>query len=225
MRRNRKSSTLSKAQRKEIRRIAEKAVDAEIEDKERVLIFENVQLFHNKPGYSSSLLQQITYGPFDGDQSTGGGTQKGVRIGDEISLKNINLRMWLSNKLDRPNVMYKGVLFWYPSTTVVNDALVFKTQTNKMLDRYNDKQITIIDQFILNSKEMYLNGTEKFEHSQLATMNRSYKNKRIHYDGLTNVPKDHELGFCVVCYDAYGTLQTDNIASFAWNLSIKFQDA
>ena len=220
-----KRTTLSKAQRREVRKIAEKTVDAEIEDKEFVYIAENVQLFHNKPGYASNLLQLIVQGVKDGDQSTGSGTEKGVRIGDQLSLRNINIRFWLSNKLDRPNVMYKGILFWYPVGTPPSDALVYKTQSNKMLDRYNNKQIRIIDTFILKSGAMYLNGTEKFEHSYLATLNKSYKNKKITYDGLTGVPKDHDIGFSIVCYDAYGTLQTDNIASFAWNMALTFQDA
>ncbi|AXH77955.1 MAG: putative capsid protein [Circoviridae sp.] len=218
-------STLSKSQKREVKRIAEKAVDAEIEDKQYVYIAENVQLVHNIPGYSSKLLQLITQGTADGDQSTGGTTKPTCRVGDQISLRNVNIRMWLSNKLDRPNVMYKGVLYWYPVNNAPSNAQVYKTQTNKMLDRYNDKDIQIIDTFILQSGPMYLNGTEKFEHSYLATLNKSYKNKKITYDGLTGVPKGKDLGFSVVCYDAYGTLQTDNIASFAWNMQLTFQDA
>jgi len=223
-RRNKKSG-LSRSMRKEVRAIAESAIDAEIEDKEYVYIAENVQLFHNKPGYSSKLLQLIAQGVADGDQSTGGTTKPTCRVGDQISLKNVNIRMWLSNKLDRPNVMYKGVLYWYPVNNPPSDAQVYKTQTTKMLDRYNNKDISIIDTFIVQSGAMYLNGTEKFEHSYLATLNKSYKNKKITFDGLTGVPKGKDLGFSVVCYDAYGTLQTDNIASFAWNMQLVFQDA
>ncbi len=220
-----KRTALSRRQRKEVRAIANAAIDEEIEDKEYVYIAENVQLYHNKPGYSSKLLQLITQGVSDGDQSTGGTTKPTCRIGDQISLKNVNIRMWLSNKLDRPNVMYKGILYWYPINNAPSDAQVYKTQTNKMLDRYNNKDIQIIDTFIVQSGAMYLNGTEKFEHSYLATLNKSYKNKKITFDGLTGVPKGKDLGFSVVCYDAYGTLQTDNIASFAWNMQLVFQDA
>jgi len=220
---NRKSS-LSKAQKKAMTKIARKVVDEEIEDKSLVTTFENVQLFHNKPGYTQKLLA-VANGTDDGDQSTAGNGVKTIRVGDQISLKNVNIRFWLSNKLDRPNVMYKGVLFWYPTGIPVNDAYVFKTQTNKMLDRYNDKQIQIIDTFIVKSTNNYAVDANNHEHSYLATLNKSYKNKKITYDGLTGFPKGKDLGFCVVCYDAYGTLQTDNIASFAWQSLITFQDA
>ena len=72
---------------------------------------------------------------------------------------------------------------------------------------------------------MFLNGTEKFEHSYLATLNKSWKSLKVEFDNNTSRTKDRELGFSIVCYDAYGTLQTDNIASFAYNQMVTFQDA
>ncbi len=50
------------------------------------------------------------------------------------------------------------------------------------------------------------------------------KEKKITYDQGGTVPKFKTLGLCVVCYDAYGTLQTDNIASYAYNCAIRFID-
>ena len=225
MAKGRKKSTLSKAQMRQVRKIAEDVVDDEIEDKQFVTTYENVQLFHNKPGYAQKFLQELQIGGDSGGQSTGATGSKVVRIGRQISLRNINIRMWLSNKLDRPNVMYKGVLFWYPVGQSATDALVFKTQTNKMLDRYNRNDIRIVDQFIVKSTNNYAVDANNHEHSYLATLNKSYKNKKITYDELTGLPKGWDLGFCVVCYDAYGTLQTDNIASFAWQSVLTFQDA
>ncbi len=224
-RRMRNKKSLSRAERAEVKRIAERLIDEEIEDKAQTGVLENQQLFHNKVYYTGKILGSIQQGVETGDQSTGGVGSLKVRIGDEINLKNINIRFWLSNKLDRPNVMYKGILFWYGVGQVPSDALVYQTQTNKMLDRYNDKQIKIVDTFIVQSGPMYLNGTEKFEHSYLATLNKSYKNKKIQYDFNGAVTKGWELGFAVVCYDAFGTLQTDNIASMAYNLKMTFQDA
>lgn len=209
----------------EVRKIASQVVDEEIEDKEFVYTEENAQLFHNKPAYVNNILADIEQGISTGDQSTGGTGTKAVRIGDQIRLKNINVRFWLSNKLDRPNVIYKGVLFWYPVGGTPSDAMVYKTQTNKLLDRYNTKQIKVIDTFIVKSREMYDNGTEKWEHSYLASLNKSYKNKLIQYDNNGARTKGWELGFSVVCYDAFGTLQTDNIASNAYQILTTFQDA
>lgn len=220
-----KKTSLSKAQKTAMRKIAEKVVDAEIEDKCQVTSGENLQLYHNKPYYIGKILQAITQGVNDGAQGTGGSGKLTVRIGDQLSLKNCNIRFWLSNKLDRPNVMYKGVLFWLRAGIAPTDAIVYQTQMNKMLDRYNDKDIRIVDKFIVKSTNNYAVDANNHEHSYLATLNKSYKNKKITYDGLTGLPKGWDLCFALVCYDAYGTLQTDNISSFAFNSKVTFQDA
>ena len=113
-RRRRNKSTMSKSLRKEIKKIVSAQVDEEVEDKAYVMGAENQQLYHNKPFYVGKLLQAIQQGIEDGDQGTGISGNPKCRLGDQIELKNVNIRLWLSNKLDRPNVMYKGVLFWYP---------------------------------------------------------------------------------------------------------------
>ncbi len=212
-------SALSKKQKTEVRQLAASVVSSMAEDINKVTVVENVQLFHNKPAYVGGLLATEQGVSDDNTQSS-----KKVRKGDKITLKNMNIRFWLSNKNDRPNCMYKGVLFWYKSGTSLTDAIVYFTQTNKMLDRYNTEQIRIVDQFIVKPGPMFLNGTEKFEHSYLATLNKSYKRKNITYEENGTVPKGWDMGFALVTYDAYGTLQTDNIASFAYNVKLTFED-
>ncbi len=210
---------LSKPKRKEVAKIARKVLRGTMETKSVGKDTENIQLFHNKALYQGALLA-TAQGPKDPNDNS----SNDARIGDEILLRNCNVRFWLSNKLDRPNVMYKLFLFWYTQGQTLSDTLCFFTQGNKMLDRINNENISIIDQKTVFSKEMYLNGTEKFEHSQLCTLNGNWKGKKIVYDNGGSTPKKRNIGFCVVCYDAYGTLQTDNIASLAFNWKTRFQD-
>lgn len=216
---SRSTKGLSKAQTKAVRSIARSTLRGTMETKTVGAIKENIQLLHNKPYYLGSLLQTA-----QGDDDPNDYTTFEARDGDEILLRNVNVRLWLSNKLDRPNVMYKAFLFWYDANVTLSDAVVFFTQTNKMLDRINNEQVGIIDQKTIFSKEMYLNGTEKFEHSQLCTLNGNWKGKKVIYDNGSNLPTHKDIGICVVCYDAFGTLQTDNIASFAFNYATRFQD-
>jgi len=219
----RKRSTLTKKQKSEVKKIAQKTIDTNTEDKRVVYLLENQQLFHNKPVYIGKFLSDIIQGPNTGDL----GVKKTCRIGDKIKLKNINFRFWLSNKLDRPNVMYKGVLFFYPVDlgAAITDADVYMTAQNKMLDRYNFKRIKIIDTFIVKSTNNYAVDANNHEHSYLATLNKSYKNKYIQYETNGVKAKGWEIGFSLVCYDAFGTLQTDNIASYAINTQLTFEDA
>ncbi len=216
-------STLSKKQRSEVRKIANKAMDAQEEDKAFVYTRENLQLLHNKPDYHGNFLGDIQQGTATGDQSNTGIGEQTIRIGDRIRLKNINFRFWLSNKDDRPNVIYKGILYWYPVGISPTDDQVFKTQSNKMLDRYNTKVIKIIDTFIVKSTQNY--AIEAKEKSYLASLNKSYKNKLIHFNNNGKIAKGWEIGMTVVCYDAYGTLQTDIIASYAYQSLLTFEDA
>ena len=57
-----------------------------------------------------------------------------------------------------------------------------------------------------------------------ATLNKSFKYRKVSYDEGANIPKNRTLGAAVVCYDAFGTLQSDNIASIAYNGQITMTD-
>jgi len=225
-RKNRKSTknSLSRNQKKEINKIVNRKIDSSNEDKTLVYLAENKQLIHNKPYYIGNFLSDIQ----QGTQTGADGATKTCRVGDRIRLKNINMRFWISNKWDRPNVMYKAVLFFYQQeiSGAITDADVYLTQQNKMLDRYNTKSIKILDTAMVKSTTNYTNTEvgEK-EHSYLLTLNKSFKNKYIQFQTNSKMTKGWELGFALVCYDAFGTLETDNIASFALNSQLSFEDA
>ncbi len=120
--------------------------------------------------------------------------------------------------------MYKAYLFWYDADATLSDGYCFFSQQNKMLDRINDETVSVIASKTLFSGPNYALSTNPRERSQLMTLNASWKGKKITYDQGGSVPKFKTLGMCVVCYDAFGTLQTDNIASYAYNCAIRFID-
>ena len=214
-------SGLSRKQATSVRKIARKTALGLSETINAVTLYENQQLYHNKPYYLKNLLK-TTQGLLDDNDGTS--STNAVRKGDEVILKNINMRFWLSNKDDRPNVMYKAVLFWYDAATSPSDALVWFTQNNKMLDRYNTEQISIIDTFIVKSTNNYAVDANNHEKSYLANLNKSWKVKKIHYNEGGSVPKFKDIGLALVAYDAFGTLQSDNIASMAINIKLSYKD-
>ncbi len=208
---------LTPAQRKEAKNIASKLFNSQVERKTFGFLAENRQLLHNKGDYVDKFLQckQGTQDPNDL------ATQL-VRIGDEFMLREINIRLWLSNKGDRPNVMYKCFLFWYDVATPLDDASMFFTQQNKMLDRLNTEYVSIIDQKTVFSGPSYA-GTGN-EHSYLCTLKGKWKNRKVIYDEGGTEPRTRDIGLAVVAYDAFGTLQTDNIVSYAYNSNVIIQD-
>jgi len=211
-------SGLNRRQTSSVKRISKRTVLNLSESINKVTLAENVELFHNKSLYLGQLLATK-----QGTADDNTGTVGTVRKGDELLLRNINIRFWLSNKFDRPNVMYKGYLLWYEAGDTINDALVWFTQQNKMLDRINTEQVSILDSFIVRPGNNFAGPTEK-EHSYLATLNKSWKAKKIKYDEGGIRPKWKDLMFVVVAYDAWGTVQTDNIASLAYNIKLTFKD-
>jgi len=217
---------LSKTQAKSVAKIANRVAQGLCEKKRFTWLDENKQLLHNKGDYTENFLsckQGVS------DDETGVSGSQINRIGDEIVLKNINVRLWVSNKNDRPNVMYKCYLFWYDPDASLSDTYCFFSQQNKMLDRINNEVVSVIDSKTIFSGPSYSTGVSSVsgsakERSQLCTLNGSYKGKKIKYDEGGTVPKFKTIGLCVVCYDAYGTLQTDNIASYAYNATVTFID-
>lgn len=214
---------LSTSQAKAVTKIAKKVAMAIPEKKVFGWIDENRQLLHNKTDYLGNFLS-CKQGVAD-PNNIQGSSNRLVRLGDEFYLKNVNIRLWLSNKDDRPNVMYKAYLFWYDSTATLNDATCYFTQQNKMLDRINNESISIIDSQTIFSKSSYSgNAALLREHSYLCTLNGSWKSKKITYDEGGDIPKKRTIGLMVVAVDSFGTLQTDNIASYAYNAKITIID-
>lgn len=214
-----KNPGLSKTQAKTVSKIATKVVNRHLEKKVFGFQGENVQLLHNKGDYLGSYLK-CKQGLLDANDIASG---QATRVGDEILLKNISVRLWLSNKEDRPNVMYKCYLFWYDVGSSLTDATMFFTQTNKMLDRINNEHISVIDSKTIFSGPSYSETGN--EHSYLCTLKGKWKSRKIVYDSGGFTPRKRDIGTCVVCYDAFGTLQSDNIASYAYNSNVVFTDA
>jgi len=211
---------LTKNQTKSVKRIAKKVAMQIPERKVFGFIDENRQLIHNKTDYLPNYLEckQGTADP----NNVQSANNRLVRIGDEYYLREVNIRFWLSNKEDRPNCMYKVFMFWYDSEATLSDATCWFTQQNKMLDRINNEQISVIDSQTIFSGPSY--SQTEHEHSYLCTLKGKWKSRKITYDEGGTVPKKRTIGTMVVAYDAFGTLQTDNIASYAYNAKIVIQD-
>lgn len=238
--RTKKKSTMVKA----VRKIAREEALRVAETKMVGSLGENIQLYHNVPLVKTGFLASISKGV---DDPTNMKAQN-ARIGNEIYLQEYQTKYWLSNKLDRPNVMYRLITFWYPTggtpgVPTVTD--IFQgaggTLPNVMLLRLNTDVIKVIsDKYVFsdaNYAQPYyypLDGAVAVtgkERSQLKFITNKFKSKKIKFDdasaGLgpaTNYVKGSDICTCICAYDAYGTLTSDNIASYAVNWRITFKD-
>lgn len=206
--------------RKIARQEALKVIKKQSEVKQSVFHAENQQLFHMMPYFHTNSLY-TTQGTDSGDRP-GNWTN---RIGDELYLKSLNLKFQLYNKQDRPNVHYRIIVFWYEAGTTpgVNDVL--NAQGNLLLNDTNRESVNIIHDRIYRG--VYAGPVGK-EYSRVVKIRKSWKNKKIVYNDANTVnstiPKMRDIGWFVLATDAYGTLETDNIASFAIEYGVKFQE-
>lgn len=192
-------------------------------------IFENVQLYHNVVNVISTSLLYLEQGIKDDDT----GLQKfDCRIGDEVVARGISLKLWFANKLDRPDVMYRVVVFKYRSNTAINSALdpyVSQGTANFMIRDFNVEKFKIIKtfRFKISTSAQRITSTDTFQGAEghrAINMWIPLKNKKIKYEDGGQSPLFIDYGFSVVAYDSYGTLTTDNIASIAFNRKFYFKD-
>lgn len=195
------------------------------ETKNTHIIQEDQQLYHNQQDIKKGLLN-TTASVNDGQ---GGTANTAVRIGDEICAKGLSIKMWFANKLDRPNIMYKVVFFYYQSDSNVFDIFYSQGSTNLMLRDLNTEKYTIITAKTFNlqvGESSAISGGSFVgrEAHRLLKFWIPLKNKKIKYHDTTDVPKFRNIGFMVCAYDSFGTLITDNIASYSYNYKLYFKD-
>lgn len=245
-----KKTAFSKKMAKEVRKISKETTLRLAETKVVSRLTENNQLYHNSTIIHGPYLQTIKKGLNDPTL----GSNANARVGDEIILKEFQQRLWLSNKNDRPNVMYRITTFWFPQTALVatvpvpSDVYFFAptlaNQPNTMILRPNTETIKVISDKFIFSENNYAVPTQTQpypviagpgiwgrERSQIRTINSRYKARKVKYldsgvDGIGagGPVKSHDIFVAITAYDAWGTVTSDNIASYASNVSIKFKD-
>jgi len=191
-------------------------------------IEENVNIYHNS-GYIYTNLLRTSQGITDTDT---GLTAFSNRLGDEIVARGISIKLWVANKLDRPNVMYRLVVFKYAAGSIPTLASCFTgANPNRMMDKIDTEYITPVYQKIFNLQvgfsQSSASGTDTLYGREAHTYKKIYiplKNKKIVYNNGGSLPKFIDYGFFIVPYDSYGTPSTDNIASFAYDQTLYFKD-
>jgi hypothetical protein len=195
------------------------------EHKEFYVNTNNAQLYHDgSNGTTVGLSTGVIY-PLEGIAQ---GTTNNTRIGDSISCKDVSVRLWLSNKNDRPNVMYRVVAFIAPGNgTRPTVASVISNSSSQYITGFADTAtFSILYDKVVNSD---MQGTTIVpgvatakERSYFVDLFIPFK-ANISYTG-TN-PAFATLGVHVIAYDAFGSLAADNIASMAITSRVRFTDA
>lgn len=195
-----------------------------VETKSTHKIEENVNIYHNS-GYIYTNILKTQQGTTDTDT---GATAYSNRLGDEINARGISIKLWIANKKDRPNVMYRiGVVKYQAGSIPTLSQLFVGANGNRMMDKLDNEYITVVYQKVFNLQNniAFSDPTHTREAHTYRKIWIPLKDKKIIYNNGGSIPKFIDYAFFIVPYDSYGTLTTDNIASFAYEQQLYFKDA
>lgn len=204
---------------------------------------ENVQLWHNVGASVAGPVGlplksfSVFFNPW-ADINKGTGRQD--RIGDKITPRGMSIKLWIANKLDRPNLMYRIMVIRAPkavSGAIVGydnidwfDAANLGSSNNRMIlpldnDRgakaYYDKVIN------LNQGNAGVGGSAagKEGHKLVKLWIKRKSSSPIVFDNAANNRiVNNPLLFYVIPYDSFGTLVTDNVASCSYYCRMYYKD-
>lgn len=200
---------------------------------------ENVNLYHDVGAASgpTTTQQSVIFNPWSGITS---GTGPSNRVGEKITPTMMVARLWLANKLDRPNLLYRVIvarmprmvggvisaggnvdLFRVDDVGFNGNTLCGMIDNEKGIRAYYDRVISVERNFAGWGVAQAINCKECHKFLKLK-IKRKRKTPILFEPGgnITNNP----VAIYVIPYDSYGTLQTDNIASCAITYRLYFKD-
>jgi len=196
------------------------------ETKDTHIISENQQLYHNVPVAVSDLL----YTEQGINDNESGLSQYTKRIGDEIFASGISLKFWFANKGDRPDILYKIIVFKYKSNTGISSPDPYESQgtANYMIRDLNVERFKIVKvvNFRIVTSAQRITAQDTFNQAEGHKAVKVWipLKSKVKYESGTSIPFGWNYAYSIVCYDSYGTLTTDNIASYAVNRKLYFKD-
>lgn len=202
--------------------------------------FENEQLYHNSgtfqllwPGYVRSIPQW--FNPWGVIQK---GDERFERIGDKITPRGMSLKLYLANKLDRPETKFRVIVAILPKVVAGSITIPrfdpFQISNsgvngNNMIQPADtDKGVKFLyDRIVTMGSATPFRGTGGFEKEKTKIIKLWIKRKRsrnIVFDTTSNDIVNKPLAVYVIPYEQYNTLNTDNIASCAGFMRMYYKD-
>jgi len=199
-----------------------------VETKHTHKIDENGNLNHNDPVIN---LNHLNTSQSTSDNNTGT-SNFACRVGDEVIARGLSYKFWFANKLDRPNVMYKIIIFRYKSGTSPSNPSPYYSQgtSNFMIRDLDTEQFKILKVVTFNlqtnaQRIITVSGAlVGAEGHRAISIYIPLKNQKLKYENGTATPRFTDIGYSIVAYDSFGTVSSDIIASFAVNRKFYFKD-
>lgn len=158
------------------------------------------------------------------------GTGDDQRVGDRIHSSGYKLRLLFGQKYDRPNVTWKLWIVKQPANYVNSNT--FRNVTgNVLLDPTNPDQVKVLRSYTFKpSQSSYLamgallaNDTSK-EYTFTRTIWLPHRHEYKFYYDYQQGHDENPIVMYIACYDAFGTLNTDNIGYVQISQELFYRD-
>lgn len=213
-----------------LKKVIRRTINQMSETKTWLQQYENIQLFHNMDNYFISDPWSFIVKGTDGK----------TRIGDRIRNRGIAIKLWMSNKADRPNLTYRVMLFTSPQA--INANLINVVNVSSYLWRQGDggacgnglilkvqKEYgfrVLYDRLfpVKNPSGGTSSGSDKECHIVKKLFIRPKRSGIIQYSDVGGGSKGRWLFGFICAYDSKGTLTSDNVGSYAASIEMFYKD-
>lgn len=239
--RSRKTFRKSRRGRRSLKQTVSRILNRKIETKYFDQGAQNVQLYHNVGGvgpYVGNLptADSVFFNPWLDIQT---GVGRAGRIGDEISPVGMSVKIMLRNKGDRPNLHYRVIICKVPkinagggAVTTASNFPIFEDVNQgtvgcnmiRPLNKDSGVRAYYDRTFRLQGNNTYNNASAKEISKVVKIWIKRKRASKIIYDNVSNVIVNSPLTMYVIAYDAFGTLTTDNIASYDYYCRMYYKD-
>ena len=198
-------------------------------------------LLHNRTYFAGQLMATT-----QGDQNPNGIAEtQNNRNGDSVVAKGVNIKFYLENFTDRPNVTYKIIIFRY-NTLLINAPQELMTDNefwcgldgtgnlaNRLLDRPNSKNIRVLKTKIIRPTNQANYSIQTGGPAPTGPFNKSnywqtyikLHNEKIKYRNNDSVlVSSHGLAFAVVAFDTQNTPTISQVGQFMWQSTFYYKD-
>ena len=195
---------------------------------------EDRQLYHDVGNASGPTTNQVSV-LLDPFQYINIGTGRQNRIGDQIQPTGISIRLWLANKADRMDLLYRVLIVLLPrsingAVTTVNNVDLFQVMdqatNNSTISGAVDTEKV---KKVLVDRVYHLQNATGFDTKEVHMAKKYWirfkRSRPIKYTATNYHSSPYVMALYVIPYDSYGTLQTDNVASCNYTARVYFKDA
>jgi hypothetical protein len=218
-----KYSKTAPTNRRKLVSLIKRTVLKKAESKEKTVAYDKKEVYHNSfhGGPAEGLVILMNSGSMPTQ-----GVSDSQRVGDEIYSSGYKIKLLFGQKADRPNVTFRYLVVTVPKGSTITYANWFKNITgNVLLDDPNRDFVKVHASGFWRPNEAGLANTGGDEYTFVKQMWVPYK-KKVRFgpgDGVIT-HNDDDLYLVVMAYDAFGTLQADNIAYIQTALSYYYRD-